>query len=119
MEMNNLATIRSEIFSRVREILFERYGETIPVSIVEGEIRADTAAKIIKRYESFRADEDLIDLLDALETVFEGRYGHCLLCHAEIAFEKLRRNPLAKFCDDCEKSLSPGYSHKYTELHTL
>lgn len=119
MEANDLAIIRNEIFSQVSEILFERYGESVPASLMDDEMGADAAARLIKRYESFRADEDLLDLLDALETVFAGKYGCCLLCHAEIDFEKLRKNPLTKFCDACEKSLSPVYSQNAAELHSI
>ncbi len=119
MEANDLLSIRYEIFSQIREILSDRYGESFPDSIVKSGMGADMAAKVINRYQSFRADEDLLDLLNALKSVFEGKYGNCLLCHSEIAFEKLHRNPLTKFCDGCEKSLSPMYSQKVTELHSL
>lgn len=110
MDAKNLAVLRNEIFSRVRTILYERYGEFVPASLVENEFQNETAVKTIKRAESFKADEDLLDLFEALEKVFTGNYGYCLFCRKEIEFSKLSRNPLAKFCDDCERILNPTYS---------
>ncbi len=116
MEAENLAILRKEIFSRVRSILFERYGESIPTSLIENEPRNENAVKTIRRVESFRADEDLLDLFEALEKVFSGSYGRCLFCRKEIEFSKLRRNPLAKFCDNCERILNPSFSAGSTEV---
>lgn len=110
MDAKNLAILRNEIFSRVRTILYERYGEFVPASLVENEFQSETAVKTIRRAESFKADEDLLDLFEALEKVFTGNYGYCLFCRKEIEFSKLSRNPLAKFCDDCERILNPSYS---------
>lgn len=116
MEAENLAVLRKEIFSRVRSILYERYGEFVPASLIENEPQNESAVKTIKRVESFRADEDLLDLFEALEKVFSGNYGCCLFCRKEIHFDKLNRNPLAKFCDNCERILNPSYSSGGTEV---
>ena len=110
MDAKNLAVLRNEIFTRVRTILYERYGEFVPASLVENESQRETAVRTIKRAESFKADEDLLDLFEALEKVFTGNYWYCLFCRKEIEFSKLSRNPLAKFCDDCERILNPSYS---------
>lgn len=110
MDAKNLAVLRNEIFSRVRSILYERYGEFVPASLIENESQGESAVRTIKRVESFKADEDLLDLFEALEKVFSGNYGHCLFCRKEIAFSKLSRNPLAKFCDDCERILNPNFT---------
>jgi RNA polymerase-binding transcription factor DksA len=109
MEAKNLAVLRNEIFTRVRSILYERYGEFVPDPLIENESQGETVVKAIKRVESFKADEDLLDLFEALEKVFSGRYGYCLFCRKEIEFSKLMRNPLAKFCDSCERILNPNY----------
>ncbi len=116
MDAKNLAVLRNEIFSRVRSILYERYGEFVPVSLIEDESRSENAVKTIRRVESFKADEDLLDLFEALEKVFAGNYGHCLFCRKEIEFQKLNRNPLAKFCDSCERILSPCYMSSVSEV---
>lgn len=110
MDAKNLAVLRNQIFSRVRSILYERYGEFVPASLVETDSQSETAVKTIKRVESFKADQDLLDLFEALEKVFNGNYGYCLFCRKEIDFPKLNRNPLAKFCDECERILSPNYA---------
>ncbi len=109
MDAEHLAKLKSEIFSRVRAILYERYGEFIPASLLEGEADGERGLKTIHRVGSFKADEDLIELFEALQKVLSGNYGFCLLCRKEIAFDKLDRNPLSKFCDACERLLSPGY----------
>lgn len=109
MEDKNLAVLKSEIFSRVRSILSERYGEFVPASLVENELQSESVVTEIRRFESFRADEDLLDLFDALQRLFTGNYGYCLFCRNEIEFSKLRRNPLSKFCDACERALSPSF----------
>lgn len=116
MEAEKLAVLRKEIFSRVRSILYERYGEFVPASLIESEPRNGNAVKTIRRAESFRADEDLLDLFEALEKVFSGNYGRCLFCRKEIEFAKLNKNPLAKFCDDCERILNPNFSTGSTEI---
>ncbi len=110
MNAKNLSVLRNQIFSRVRSILYERYGEFVPASLVENESQSETAVRTIRRVESFKADEDLLDLFEALEKVFNGNYGYCLFCRKEIDFDKLNKNPLAKFCDDCERVLSPNYA---------
>lgn len=110
MDAKSMTVLRNEIFSRVRTILYERYGEFVPASLVENESQGEAAVKTIRRAESFKADEDLLDLFEALEKVFTGNYGYCLFCRKEIEFSKLNKNPLAKFCDDCEKILNPSYS---------
>ncbi|HQT91945.1 MAG TPA: hypothetical protein PL001_07945 [Candidatus Kryptobacter bacterium] len=116
MDAKNLAVLRNEIFSRVRSILYERYGEFVPASLIEDESQSENAVKTIRRVESFKADEDLLDLFEALQKVFSGNYGYCLFCRKEIEFSKLNRNPLAKFCDGCERILSPSYSSGGTEV---
>jgi RNA polymerase-binding transcription factor DksA len=116
MDAKNLAVLRNEIFSRVRSILYERYGEFVPASLIEDESQSENAVKTIRRVESFKADEDLLDLFEALQKVFSGNYGYCLFCRKEIEFSKLNRNPLAKFCDDCERILSPSFSSGGTEV---
>ncbi|MCL4540256.1 MAG: hypothetical protein M1469_09065 [Bacteroidetes bacterium] len=115
MDEKNLAVLKSEIFSRVRSILSERYGEFVPASLVENELQSESVVTEIRRFESFRADEDLLDLFDALQRLFTGNYGYCLLCRNEIEFPKLRRNPLSKFCDGCERMLAPSFHSRLKE----
>ena len=115
MDDRNLAVLRSEIFSRVRSILSERYGEFVPASLVENGTQSESVVTEIRRFESFRADEDLLDLFDALQRLLTGNYGSCLFCRKEIEFSKLKRNPLSKFCDGCERALTPSYHSSVNE----
>ena len=116
MDAKSLAVLRNEIFSQVRAILYERYGEFVPASLVENGLQTEAVARTIERFESFKADEDLLDLFEALQKVYTGNYGHCLFCHNEIEFSKLQRNLLAKFCDNCERVLNPSYSTGGSEV---
>ncbi len=116
MDAKNLAVLRNEIFSQVRAILYERYGEFVPASLVENGLQTEAVARTIERFESFKADEDLLDLFEALQKAFGGNYGQCLFCHNEIEFSKLQRNLLAKFCDNCERVLNPSYSTGGSEV---
>jgi RNA polymerase-binding transcription factor DksA len=116
MDAKSLASLRNEIFSRVRSILYERYGEFVPAALIEDESQSENAVKTIRRVESFKADQDLLDLFEALEKIFSGNYGYCLFCRKEIDLSKLSRNPLAKFCDGCERILSPSYTSGITEV---
>jgi len=116
MDANNVAVLKVEIFSRIRVILYERYGEFIPASSINGQTINGTALKTIERFESFKADADLLDLFEALQKLFSGDYGYCLFCRNEIQFSKLESNPLVKFCDECERILSPVDSSKESEV---
>lgn len=106
MDTESLAVIKDEISSRIRAILFDRYGESVPAPSLEARSQTETAVKEIDRLESFKADEDLLDLFEALRKVYVGRYGICLFCRNEIDSSKLKSNPLSRFCDDCERVLN-------------
>jgi len=116
MDKAHFGVLRNELFSRVRSIVYEKYGEFIPASMMESEAQSDDVVRITQRIGSFKSDQDLLDVLDALRKLFEGNYGYCLFCRKEIEFNKLRDNPLAKFCDDCERILSPTFSGSSVEL---
>lgn len=108
MDTESLVALRDEIFTRIRAILYDRYGEYVPASMIENQSQTEAAVKKIERLESFKADEDLLDLFEALHKIFVGSYGHCLFCRSEIDFSKLKSNPLLRFCDDCERILNPS-----------
>lgn len=116
MDAKNLAVLKNEIFSRVRTILYERYGEFVPASLAESDSQKEAVAKTIEQFESFKADEDLLDLFEALQKAFTGNYGRCLFCRNEIEFSKLQKNPLAKFCDGCESVLNLSYHSGESEV---
>ena len=109
MDEDFLAELRNEILFRVHEVLNDRYGESVPTSLWDSNAKKEDAFEAIKRLESFKADEDLMHLLETLRKTFTGYYGRCLSCGEQIELPKLLKNPLAKFCDNCEKVLSTKY----------
>lgn len=109
MEKKELSAVRSEIFLRIRSALDDRYGEFVPASLIEDECSKEDITTLFSRIESFRSDEDLIDLFDALKKIYDGNFGRCLFCRSEIAFQRLIENPLVKFCGDCERLLNPRH----------
>ena len=50
-----------------------------------------------------RDEETLQQVLDALERVDAGTYGHCESCENMIAKERLRAVPHARFCIECQR----------------
>jgi DnaK suppressor protein len=45
----------------------------------------------------------LVEIDQALQRLKEGTYGICSSCGEEISAERLRMDPLAKFCDRCDE----------------
>jgi DnaK suppressor protein len=45
----------------------------------------------------------LVEIDQALQRLEEGTYGRCSSCGEEISAERLRMDPLAKFCDRCNE----------------
>ncbi len=117
MDKESLEVIRDDVISRIRAIVFERYGEFIPTSLIDGNSQSEAAVKVLERIESFKADEDLLDLFEVFHKIVIGNYGNCLLCRRAIDLGKLRSNVLAKFCDECERILSPVHNAQLVEYH--
>lgn len=46
-------------------------------------------------------EKKLQDVLEALERVENGTFGHCVNCDQEISLERLKANPSAKTCTGC------------------
>jgi RNA polymerase-binding transcription factor DksA len=109
MDKGFLAEIRNEIILRVHEVLNDRYGESVPMSLWDIGAKKEEAFETIKRLESFKSDDNLIHLLEALRQTITGDYGRCLSCGEQIELPKVLKNPLAKFCDNCENVLRMKY----------
>jgi len=45
----------------------------------------------------------LQDIEEALERIYEDRFGLCEECDSEIALERLRAIPYAPLCVDCKR----------------
>jgi len=106
MDGESLTKIRDIVSLRIRSIVFERYGKNIPAHLIEGCSQVEDALGTIKEFGLFRADPDLQDLFEVFHKTINGDYGSCLFCRKEIDVPKLKKNPLAKFCDACEKILN-------------
>ena len=115
MDKEELAGVKDIVFTRIRAIVSERYGEFIPPSLIEDYSGGDDSLRAIKGFESFKADVDLIELFEAFHKIVKENYGYCLLCRKDIDAAKLRANPVAKFCDECARILSPTYSTQELE----
>ena len=107
--------LRDDVFSRIRSIVFDRYDQDIPASLIEDYSRPDVALNAIRRFESFKADTDLLDLFEAFHKIMIGNYGNCLFCRREIDVSKLMGNPLTRFCDECERILNLSYIKQEVE----
>jgi RNA polymerase-binding protein DksA len=46
-------------------------------------------------------EKKLQDVLEALERIETGTFGHCANCDQEISLERLKANPSAKTCTEC------------------
>jgi hypothetical protein len=115
MEKEELAGIRDAVFSRIRTIVYDRYGEFIPASLFDEYSGAEASLKAMEWFESFKADADLVELFETFHRIMTGNYGGCLLCRKEIEPARLKENPVARFCDECVKVLAPASSHAEVE----
>jgi len=65
----------------------------------------EAAADLISDVENAELSRDLQELREidaALARMNEGRYGPCADCRGEIGLERLRREPAATRCIDCQ-----------------
>ena len=66
----------------------------------------EAAADLISDVENAELSRDLQELREtdvALARMNEGRYGTCADCGGEIGLERLRREPAARRCFDCQR----------------
>lgn len=78
------------------ETSFERIGEDKDDNATEVEQYADNLPV------ETMLENNLKDVIDALERMENGTYGICENCHQEINLERLRINPSAKTCIKCK-----------------
>lgn len=50
-----------------------------------------------------KQQQELKEIEDALENIESKGYGICQMCDEEIAFERLKAKPFAKYCTDCRE----------------
>lgn len=66
----------------------------------------EAAADLIADVENAELSRDLAEMREieaALDRLREGRYGACADCGGEIDLERLRREPTARRCIDCQR----------------
>ena len=105
MDHGFLAELRNEILYRVCVIFDKQYGESVPASLCETEASREDIFETIRRLEAFKADPDLIRLLETLRKTYAGEFGKCLSCGRTIESCRLLKNPTVKFCETCDTEL--------------
>ena len=93
---------------KLREDVFSE--TTGPVADLGDEATAD----LISDVENAELSRDLAELQEidaALLGLREGRYGRCTHCGTDIDVERLRREPAATRCFDCQRAYEKTFAH--------
>jgi len=96
--------------AKAREDVYSQ--TTGPVADTGDEATADLISDI-ENAELSRDLQELREIDSALARMTEGSYGRCIDCRGEIELERLRRQPAAQRCFNCQsayekKFLQPG-----------
>ena len=79
-----------------------------------GDLGDEATADLITDVENAELERDLAELQQidaALVRLREGRYGQCVHCGREIEFQRLRREPAAIRCFECQSSFEKTFAH--------
>ncbi len=79
-----------------------------------GDVGDEATADLIVDLENAELARDLDELRSleaALARLRAGRYGVCAHCGGEIAFERLRREPAAIRCFECQSAFEKTFAH--------
>src|SRR5688500_12401707 len=101
-----LAELRKDV-SRSRE---QQYGELAGPAPDPGD---ESVAALIADLDHAEVERDVGELrqLDAARSrIEEGSYGECIQCGRDIQFERLRANPSALRCIDCQTLYEKTYA---------
>jgi len=102
-----MAEVREEV-ARSRD---ESYGEIAgPVTDTGDEAIADLISDL-DNAEVSRDLQEIRELEAAQERIGAGTYGICTECGGAIVFERLRVNPAAIRCFDCQRVHEKTYAH--------
>ncbi|TAN56353.1 MAG: TraR/DksA family transcriptional regulator [Betaproteobacteria bacterium] len=105
------AALLQEIRGDVERARDESYGELAgPVTDPADEASADLIADV-DQAEVTRDLGEARALEAAQARLAEGKYGLCTDCGSEIAFARLRVNPAATRCVDCQRVHEKTYAH--------
>jgi len=77
-----------------------------------GSSALETAADAVEEYSSllpieFNLELRLQNINEALKRIKKGTYGICQKCKKQVSSQRLKINPEAKFCMDCQSKLKP------------
>ena len=101
----------AEVHADVARARDESYGE-VAGPVTDPADRA--AAYLISDVDQAEVTRDLIEVreLEAAQArLADGSFGCCAACGREIAFERLRVNPGATRCVDCQRMHEKTYAH--------
>jgi len=94
--------LESEAHADASKARGDVYSETAgPVADTGDEATADLISDV-ENAELSRDLDELREIDSALERMRAGSYGTCLECRGEIGLERLRRQPTALRCFDCQ-----------------
>jgi len=95
-------SLESEAHADASKAREDVYSETTgPVADTGDEASADLISDV-ENAELSRDLDELREIDSALERITAGSYGTCIECGGEIGMERLRRQPAALRCFDCQ-----------------
>jgi RNA polymerase-binding transcription factor DksA len=104
-------SLMAEVHEEVARSRDETYGEIAgPVTDTGDEAIADLISDI-DNAEVSRDLREIRELEAAQARIGAGTYGACAECGGAIAFERLRVNPAAIRCFDCQRVHEKTYAH--------
>lgn len=110
MDRKSAAEFARELRRR-RDTLFKEVADTesdlrslgeARESELEERAQADRAARLLAALD-LRGKREIEEIDAALQRIEEGVYGVCLECGSDIALDRLRAVPAARFCLSCER----------------
>jgi len=111
-QLRELNTTLRQQRARLRDELLSRLESSDDASLqnVAGQVRDwgdESLASTVAEHNLMLADrlgDEINAVEDALNEIDQGEYGRCGGCGSDIAFERLRAEPTAKLCIQCQKT---------------
>jgi RNA polymerase-binding transcription factor DksA len=105
--------MRRVILSNLFEYLKLNYDFERPAdSFLSGQI-SDREIDIVL---SFKSDQRLGELREALARVEKGTYGYCIGCKRPLSRADLAEDPAKRVCEACEQSFNMSYESVHAPL---
>jgi DnaK suppressor protein len=110
---NLLVTQRSSILNKSFEFAQERSERSSLSKADEAEV-ASHDADLSLSYQIHERGRGSLMLIDrALSKIAEGTFGDCESCGVEISEPRLKKNPHAQFCIDCQEEQEKNKGRLY------